>query len=304
MPCYYPLDGYRAKQPNDNGKYPLVFTRQEAQQDDPLRIPCGSCIGCRLEQSRQWATRCVHESTMWPDNSFITLTYDDEHLPTNQSLDIIEWQSFMKALRQQLHPKKIRFYAAGEYGKDQDPRTTRTIGRPHYHAIIFNHSFPRDEQIGKDLYRSDQLDSIWGKGFASVGAMTFESAAYVARYCTKKITGELAEQHYQVSNPETGEITNLKPEFSVMSRMPGIGRTWFDKYRKDLNKGYLTQDGNKMAIPKYYEKLLQKNHEQEYDTIKERKRAAIDPFDIEHSNNRLRAKEHYTNKRLLERSLP
>ena len=303
MPCYYPIDGFKSREPNENGRYPVVFTRREGQQDNPVKIPCGRCIGCRLERARQWALRCVHESQSWDDNCFITLTYDEDNLPHDQSVSTQEWQTFMKRLRQSIYPKKVRYYAVGEYGKDQDPSTTRTIGRPHYHAILFNHDFDRGEEVAKDLFQSSELDELWGKGFASVGTMTFGSACYVARYCTKKITGEESEEHYQVTDPYTGEVTNLRPEFSVMSRRPGIGKIWFDKYWRDCRKGYLTHDGQKIAIPKYYEKELEKIDQEAFEKNKERKRINIDPLDIEQTNNRLRAKEHYTKKRMKERTL-
>jgi len=290
MPCYYPLDGWRSKSPNERGRYPIVFTRAEAQQDAEVKIACGQCTGCKLEKSRQWAMRCVHEASLHPENSFITLTYNDENLPSNQSLDKREWQTFAKRLRKRLQPKKIRYFMCGEYGTDQSP-TSRTIGRPHYHAIIFNHDFPDKKQIKEDLFESTWLNNIWGKGYTTVGAVTFESAAYVARYCLKKITGDEAEQHYQLQDFHTGEITNIKPEYTSQSRNPGIGRKWFEKYRHDLDKGFITMRGIKMPAPKYYHDQYAEHYEADYEPIKEKKRQSIDVFDEENTNNRLRVKE-------------
>lgn len=141
MPCYYPLDGWRSKKPNQNGRFPVVFTADEAQIDMPMKIPCGNCIGCRLERSRQWAIRCLHESSLYDDNCFITLTYNEENLPYGESLNKRDFQLFMKKLRKAIAPKKIRFFACGEYGTNQDLTNLDTLGRPHFHAIIFNHDF-------------------------------------------------------------------------------------------------------------------------------------------------------------------
>ena len=293
MPCYYPLDGWRAKQPNESGKYPVAFRRNEAQQDSPLKLPCGSCIGCRLEYSRQWATRCVHESKMHEDNCFITLTYEDEFLPHNGNLVKSDFQTFMKRLRKQIEPKKIRYFAAGEYGSPE-PFTMRSVGRPHFHAILFNHDFADREPVAKDLDSSETLTDLWGKGFASVGDMTFDSAAYVARYCVKKITGDEADHHYQTFDQETGQVVYLEPEFSLMSRRPGIGKPWFDKYRNDMDKGYITMRGHKMRPPKAYERWYLRDHEEDYEPYKERKRQSVDELDPDNTLNRLRVKEELT----------
>lgn len=170
MPCYKPNQVW---QPKEGGQVlwtepPFYYYYKQ------ITIPCGQCIGCRLERSRQWAMRCVHESKLYTYNSFITLTYNNESLPANGSLDKTHYQKFMKRFRKQ-HPKKtIRFYMCGEYG-DQ------TL-RPHYHAIIFNHHFDDRKHHntikGNKLYKSDILQETWGKGHCLIGDVTFESAAY------------------------------------------------------------------------------------------------------------------------------
>lgn len=199
MPCYSPLSGYRSIKPNQNGKYPIMFSQRDGFSDIPIDVPCGRCIGCKLERSRQWATRCMHEASMHKKNVFITLTYSDEHLPYDQSLDLDHFQKFMKRLRKK-HPH-VRFYHCGEYGEK--------TGRPHYHAILFNCDF-LDKKIytirnENPVYVSQELNNIWGYGLCEIGSVTFESAGYVARYCTKKITGDFAEEHYQwlLPNGET-----------------------------------------------------------------------------------------------------
>lgn len=261
MPCYSPIEGWRASKPNENGRFPVVFNRQEAQQDAPINLPCGKCIGCRLDQSRQWAVRCVNEASLHDDNCFLTLTYEDEYLPNGASLDRRDFQLFMKRLRKEIAPKKIRYYGCGEYGEEQDPLVPTKIGRPHFHAIIFGYDFD-DKEIHSvnhqddHLFISEKLDRLWGKGFASIGNVTFASAAYVARYCTKKINGDMAEDHYKRIDPFTGEIHDLVPEFSMCSLKPAIGANWLKKYASDLTKGYITHNGQPMAPPKYYKEFL------------------------------------------------
>nr|UXQ88009.1 MAG: replication initiation protein [Microvirus sp.] len=298
MPCYYPIDGWRAKIPNpDTGRYPIVFNKNAAQQDNPVTLACGRCIGCRLEKSRQWAMRCVYESKLHEDNCFITLTYNEESVPSDGSLVLRDWQLFIKRLRKQLHPKKVRFYMCGEYGTDRDLTTTKTIlGRPHYHAILFGHDFADKEVFstnpkGDNIYISENLTRHWGLGHCTLSEMTFDSAAYVARYCMKKITGDMADDHYASHDPLTGELTQRKPEFNTMSRKHGIGYEWFQKYRHDLDKGFLTISGVKYPPPKYFNDLYAKEFEEDYEAIKERKRVSMDPDDPENRTDRLRIRE-------------
>ena len=139
------------------------------------------------------------------------------------------------------------------------------------------------------LHHSEELTKIWGRGYTTVGDCTFESAAYVARYVLKKINGDEAEEHYQLSDPTTGEITNIEPEFTTCST--GIGRDWFEKYRHDLDKGFLTMRGIKMRAPNYYKKRYQEKYEDDYAYIAEQNRINADPLNIELTNNRLRVKE-------------
>lgn len=148
-----------------------------------LRLPCGQCVGCRLERSRQWALRCVHEASLHDSNLFVTLTYDDEHLPEFNSLYYPDFQKFMKRLRKKFSRENIRFYMCGEYGE--------TTLRPHYHVILFNFDLPdrrlyRRSHSGDHLFTSEILTKIWGKGFCPFGNVTFQSAAYTARYIMKK----------------------------------------------------------------------------------------------------------------------
>ena len=290
MPCYHPIRGYRAQDPNRNGRYPIVFTEQGAQLDQEVDIGCGQCIGCRLDASRQWAVRCVHEAQLRDENSFITLTYSPENLPSDQSVNREHWLDFMKRLRKRTG-QRIRYKMCAEYGTDQDPTTTRTIGRPHYHALLFGYDFPDKEHMSETLFGSKELDDVWGLGHTSVGQVTFQSAAYVARYTMKKVNGDQADDHYQVVDERTGEVTNLRPEFTGGSNRPGIGHDWFMKYRTDLDKGFITLNGVKMGIPKYYINLYKKYFLDEYETLEEVRRTQVDVDDPENTLARLSARE-------------
>src|SRR4051794_29862641 len=100
MPCFRPLKGYRARVTNpDTGKRSIVFNARKGFNDLPVDLPCGQCIGCRLERSRQWAIRCSHEAKLHEENCFITLTYAPEHLPPGGTLVVKDFQDFMKRLR-------------------------------------------------------------------------------------------------------------------------------------------------------------------------------------------------------------
>jgi len=204
----------------------------------------------------------MHEAQMHKGNSFITLTYAPEHLPEDYSIHKTELQKFIKRLRKNTG-KELRYFACGEYGDSK--------GRPHYHAIIFGYDFP-DRYIhtktknGDILYRSPMLEKCWKYGHSLIGEVTFQSAAYVARYVMKKRkgkpdevdpkTGKTNAEYYMLQNDETGEVTTIEPEFCLMSRRPGLGKTWLDKYKSDTNKDYITMNGNKMSLPKYYDNIL------------------------------------------------
>ena len=282
MACYNPLRGYRSKHPNENGKRPLVFKKELSDGSEPIDLPCGGCKGCRLEYSRQWALRCHHEAQMHEYNSFITLTYSPEHLPQDQSVHKEHLTKFFKDLRRRLdyhYGMKFRYFACGEYGDKKN--------RPHYHALIFGYDFPdkilyTKTQNGDLLFISEELDKVWKKGYCFIGQVTFQSAAYVARYVMKKRkgdpdnvdpkTGKTNAEYYQVIDSDTGEIHQLEPEFCVMSRNPGIAKTWFDTYKGDLDKDFVTLAGVKMKLPKYYDYLLEKfDYENWTDDFQKRK---------------------------------
>lgn len=261
MPCYHPVTAWRAKDENGNGKRPLVFVEAKGMDNSQLEVPCGGCVGCRIDRSRQWALRLMHESKLHEHNCFLTLTYSDLHLPKDGSLVKKHFQDFMKRLRRR-HARanggaKIRYYMCGEYG-DKD-------GRPHYHAILFgvNFSDARAHSKGSNgdqLYSSKLLDEIWSHGYCLIGSVTPESCGYVSRYIMKKVTGDLAEDHYRRVDFFTGECVDLLPEYNDMSRRPGIGLDFFKKYESDFfPRDTAVMKGKEFPVPKYYDRQLEKS---------------------------------------------
>ncbi|AXL14571.1 replication initiator protein [Microviridae sp.] len=294
MPCYKPLTGWQSEQTNSNGKRPLVFSQPKNGEFKEMKIACRLCIGCRLEYSRQWAMRIHHEQQLHKKNAFITLTYDNEHLPENSSLDKRDWQLFLKKFRKKLYPAKIRFFMAGEYGGQAE--LGRKFGRPHFHAIIFGWYPEKSDckvvkktKTGELLYHSEFLSEIWGKGFVSVGSVTFESAAYVARYITKKITGDIKDDHYTDIDFATGESIKIEPEFTLSSRRPGIGGNWLKKYKTDLEKGYITVRGKKMNAAKFYDRKFEEIDPYGMDEIKQKRELLA--LDNQETEERLAVKE-------------
>lgn len=288
MKCVSPLTGYR----HPDGKVRL--TVKGAFYDKPVTITCGQCIGCRLEHSRQWAVRCTHEAHMHPENSFLTLTYSDDNLPPDRGIHVSHWQTFAKRLRKKIGP--LRFFHCGEYGDD--------TFRPHYHALLFGHDFAASRScVGRsgphDLYSSTILDDAWGLGHATIGSYSFQSAAYVARYTLKKIKGEYdpevyrIPEHLQPVNEQTGELTtHRKKPYTTMSRRPGIGRSFYDKYKKSIYAyDSVCINGRLMQPPKYYDLLYEVEEPEHMKRIRrKRKQKALLTTD-DNSYERMRVKE-------------
>lgn len=284
MVCYHPLTAWRHKTyvNPQTGKSPIVFQMPPLlnyNSYEILTLPCGQCIGCRLERSRQWATRCLHEASLYEHNCFITLTFDNEHLSDDGSLLLKDYQDFMKRLRKKFG-SGIRFFHCGEYGSLNQ--------RPHHHAILFNHDFA-DKKLwsvrdGIKLYVSDDLSRLWPFGFSTVGDVTFESAAYVSRYILKKITGDSAQDHYQ----------GRKPEYTTMSRRPGIGREWFLKYKNDIYPydKCVVRPGMIARPPRYYDKIYDDINPSLMSVIKDKRKTNAKKFEAEqHDELRMSAKE-------------
>lgn len=226
----------------------------------------------------------MHESQLYDSSSFITLTYSDEHVPYGGVLHYRHFQLFMKRLRKAMGP--TRFFMCGEYGE--------TFRRPHYHAALFGRFFDdrypwRKSSAGFQLYRSALLESFWDFGGAEIGDLTFESAAYIARYCTKKITGDAAEAHYAKLVPETGEVISVPPEFGRMSLRPGIGSDWLDKFRSDIiPRDAVVMNGRQVPIPRFYLDRLTEDEKSSYDL---RRYEALPLDSIDGRADRLRVRE-------------
>lgn len=272
MTCYRPLEAWRI--PGEPGVR-FSFPDGEAPKGELLRVACGRCIGCRLDRSREWATRCMHEAHMHDENTFITLTYEDEHLPDGASLEPDDFTKFMKRFRRRIEPRRISYFMAGEYGEKGN--------RPHYHSCIFGYEFPDMYQegftkSGLPAYRSESLRELWGKGRVEIGFVTFESAAYVARYVCKKldkkgqsdINPETGLKAYEVLDGETGEIISRYPEYGRMSRNPAIGRSWYEKYGgTDVEvTDSVTVGPRTIRPPKYYDRLREARDPDGFEAVK------------------------------------
>lgn len=252
MGCYHPV--YMIKKGlKDNGKQDLIFATQVSSnlglsadelqkryKDRIVPIPCGKCLGCKLSYSRDWAVRCVLESLDHSCNSFITLTYNEVSCP--KRLVKKDFQDFMKRFRARHPGLEIRFFACGEYGS--------LNGRPHYHAVIFGYDFPDKMPLIKSdknmLYTSDELSSLWTFGISSIGEVSLESCAYVARYSMKKASSSKGD------------------EFLLMSRRPGLGASWFLDHKDII---YLSDHiygrfgkSHVASVPRYFDKLAEREN--------------------------------------------
>jgi len=275
MPCYRPVSAWR--HPNlktANGKDLIVFDNPfapESKYREAIKLPCGGCDGCRIDRSRQWATRCYLEASLHVSNCFVTLTYKPEWLPKDGTLVKRHLQLFMKRLRRRFPQNTIRFFACGEYGSKKQ--------RPHYHICIFNFDFLPEHKIfykqtpAGPLYAIDESLQLWGTGknknfksfgFTTVGTLNWQTAAYTARYIMKKFTGKNAEEHYQ------GKI----PEFNDMSRRPGIARAWLEKHKTDVypDDFVAMPQGRKMKTPKFFDKIFELTDPEEMATIRARRK--------------------------------
>lgn len=257
MPCYYPIRMKQLNRINSNGKNSIVSWTHIADGRS-IDLPCGRCIGCRLERSRQWAIRCLNEMSLWRENSYLTLTYAEDALTFGAASHGILVQRdltlFWKRLRKS--GVKFRYFACGEYGDETH--------RPHYHAILFGHDFKDKTYVQTDngyhYYSSPSLNKLWGHGNVIIGEATFESAAYVARYVMKKRLGQTREQYAK---------EGITPEFVVMSRRPGIGSEWYDKYEKDIfPRDHLSIRGRPSVPPAYYTRRFEASHPIDIELVK------------------------------------
>lgn len=278
MPCYSPLKcGF-------DHQYNLTFSKKSYNKELPsFNLPCGKCIGCRIDRSREWAIRCVHEAKTHSQNSFITLTYSNENLPLTEdgypTLFHEDFQKFMKRLRKKLPYERMGFFMCGEYGEQ--------YSRPHYHAILFGVDFPDKELVtyrnNLPVYDSKILRETWSKGHVEIGSVTYQSAAYIGRYVVKKLTGEQAALY-----------DGREPEYGKASKKYAIGKNWLEKWWSDIfNINTLIFDGSPHKIPRYYVKWLEKNQPQAWRDFKTRDLSLFDSekYKYENSPQRLKAKK-------------
>ena len=327
MPCYSPLKGWKDEETGG------IKFRQDGAREK-MEVACGQCLGCRADRRRMWSMRIVHESCLHEaggGNSFVTLTYRDKsecnekqlrngyHVPDDWSLNKKHFQDFMKRLRKFFAPEKIRFYACGEYGSvcqhgidtDLVKCPLCRVGRPHYHACLFNCTFPDRAAYGSrngDLrFTSPTLERIWKYGFVDVGEVTVESAAYVAGYCLKKVTGVAADDWYMNFDTD-GVITFLTPEFSLMSRKPGIGRDWYEKYKDDIfpaDDVPVPGHGVVKGVPRYYEEVFREECPELLEELKVLRQEFLKAHSYDYTPERLmsRYKVHKDRVGLFRRSL-
>lgn len=262
MPCYRPW------RPSEKmaAKFEEMGRRVE-------RLPCGRCIGCRLDRGQSWSVRCLHEAQLYDSNLFVTLTYDDDHVPLDRSLSVRDTQLFLKRLRKRVRGVTravngkfpIRYFCAGEYGELTD--------RPHYHLLLFNAHFADRVRVGKRLFASEELSSIWLQGSAYFGNVTPASASYVSQYCLKKVYGRVAgEDRY--FDPYTGAFRT--PEFSTMSRRPGIGAWWYETFKSDiLPRDYVVIEGRRVRVPRFYADRFAAENPDEFGNVRERREQKV-----------------------------
>lgn len=333
MSCFNPMQAIRSVNSlmrTKKGAFPVNFISKVDSfkyKDNPnliSGIPCGQCIGCRLARSAFWAVRMVNESQLHSQNSFITLTFNQDSLlkrDSPMSLDKREFQLFMKRLRKScwsLHLKRMRilhffsqvffckkafmwfakktfksprYYMCGEYGE--------RFQRPHYHAILFGFDFD-DKKLeiiknGKQYFTSALLSSLWKFGSHIITDVNYDTCAYVARYIMKKHLGKNAwRQYHQYIDEQTGELVGHRiPEYTTMSRRSGIGKEWLDKYLIDVyprDKIFMRGKGF-LKPPKYYDTLYEVIDPSDFLRIKQaRIDAALDRAS-DNTPDRLHAKQ-------------
>lgn len=230
--------------------YPVtIWTKPKVGERRKVTVKCGKCLECARQASIEWAFRIVLEARQYNENCMLTLTYNNDNLPQG-GVDRREVQLFMKSLRQSLSPRKVRFFACGEYGK--------RFSRPHYHIIIFGW-FPEDsyewcrDSSGIQLYRSPQLEKVWKKGFSSVGKLTYKSALYCAKYLNK------IQYNNELRLVKRGLNSVILPNvpFVQMSNRPGIGFNAVCQANLDTDRIYI--DGKSTKIPRYFLKVMERD---------------------------------------------
>lgn len=245
MSCVSPIQAFRAP----SGE--VVIGGDWRGTGRWMELPCSRCIGCKLDRARAWSIRIKHEAQLFDSNLFLTLTYSEACLPSSLSLEYPDFSGFMKRLRKRcvgvsIGPdggRPIRFFVAGEYGG--------VTGRPHWHAILFNMRFKDQSRLFNGDYRSTLVEDLWDRGDVRIGEVSTARAAYVAGYTLKK--AREAVYLDSVVDRRTGELSDRRPPFVVMSRRPGIGAWWYRRFAGDVFPAdHAVQDGSRFKPPRYY----------------------------------------------------
>ena len=252
---------------NPSGGRPIFGWEGVKQGLREIKLPCGKCPECCKDYYTAWATRGSRELSNWESSVFITLTYDDQNIPPDKSLKKRHIQNFIKRVKKYFGSTKenpIRQTYCGEYG-------TNTL-RPHYHCVLYNVDFNDKKKHykstqGHQVYLSQTLTSLWGKGNAEFGYATPASIAYLYKYILKKKTRREKEKPLNIELD--GVTYDVEHEFIESSRNPGIG-AWL-RGNDSLKKGYLTVNGTKTKIPKYYLEDLKINDPNTYEKLKDSK---------------------------------
>lgn len=273
MPCYHPLQGWWARSKNASGKRSVVFKRSQGFSDMRMEVACGQCFGCRLERSRQWAVRCEKEAQLHYENCFVTLTYDDAHLPAFRSLRLDDLQRFLKRLRERVAPRRFRFIACGEYGE--------RFKRPHYHLCLFGFDF-RSDRVEKradefgPVFTSRLLSSVWTLGLSELTTFSFLTAAYTAAYVVKKVTGSRAALEYGERVDEFGEVHAVRVHpFITMSRRPGLGRDWLRSFSSDVfpsDEVLIRKGAASSPAPRAFMRYLEASDPEMFERVKSQRR--------------------------------
>lgn len=247
MSCDSPIKGFASQKRTDTGKRQIVFNSKDGLIDRPMQVPCGKCLGCQRAKANEWALRCQHETESHDANSFVTLTYDDEHLPSDGGLHHSDFQKFIHRLRKRIkrgmikgvNPEtKIKYFMCGEYGE--------SFGRPHFHVGFFGIDFPDKVHFSisgsNSQYTSEVLTDLWPLGFHTIGSLNFATAQYTAKYSMKQQGVDY-------------ELLGVKPPYRVASN--GIGKDFALKFSSDYaNHGNIMINEHINPVPEYYIKQM------------------------------------------------
>lgn len=313
MSCYHPLIGIYTGEYTSKGKNKIKiigsadnYTIEEFKKNgNGILIPCGKCIGCRLDYSRKWADRMMLELETNRKAVFLTLTYNTDALlgkdifgkdrevlvsefyndgtPKYATLSKRDAQLFMKRLRKEFGNVSVRFYLAGEYGDKNY--------RPHLHCILFGididsigdcvlHGY---NGLNQPYYISKRMYKVWRNGNVLVCPVSWNTCAYVSRYVTKKINGMLFDEKYA--------FRNVIQEFALMSRNPGLGYDYLRLHPNCLDYSSInlttSEGGKKIEIPQYYLRIINNENEKnglydpdKYANIKETRKLFTDDREL------------------------